>query len=147
MSSIEDKLTAEQRFRAAFERLKLGNPERLAKGVLVSQNNVAKEADCDPSALRKSRFPSLIAEIQSYVEMHKEDVPESERQQMLKRRRRNRETKDLIGDLRRQRDVVAGILVDANMYIVELHEQLADANRKLNELKPSATTLNFPKLR
>jgi hypothetical protein len=147
MSSIEAKLSAEQRFRAAFERLKQGNPERLAKGALVSQNNVAKEADCDPSALRKSRFPSLIAEIQRYVETHKEDVPESERQQMLKRRRRNRETKDLIGDLRRQRDVVAGILVDANMYIVELHEQLADANRKLNELKPSATTLNFPKLR
>ena len=74
MSSVEAKQTAEQRFRAAFDRLKQGSPEVLARTAAVSQNNVAKEANCDPSALRKSRFPSLVAEIQHYVEMHKVDV-------------------------------------------------------------------------
>lgn len=147
MSSVEAKQTAEQRFRAAFDRLKQGNPEILAKTAAVSQNNVAKEANCDPSALRKSRFPSLVAEIQHYVEMHKGEAPDSERQQMLKRRRSNRKTKDLINDLRRQRDVAAGLLLEANTLIVDLHEQLADANKKLNEYKPTTTTINLDKFR
>lgn len=145
MSSVEAKQTAEQRFRAAFDRLKKGSPEVLARTAAVSQNNVAKEANCDPSALRKSRFPSLIAEIQHYVEMHKRDAPDSERQQMLKRRRSNRKTKDLINDLRRQRDVAAGLLLEANTLIVELNEQLVDANKKLNEYKPTTATINFHK--
>ncbi len=147
MSSVQAKQTAEQRFRAAFDRLKQGSPEVLARTAAVSQNNVAKEANCDPSALRKSRFPSLVAEIQHYVEMHKGDVPDSERQQMLKRRRSNRKTKDLINDLRQQRDVAAGLLLEANTLIVELHEQLTDANKKLNEYKPTTATINFNKVR
>ncbi len=144
---VKAKQTAEQRFRAAFDRLKQGNPEILARTAAVSQNNVAKEANCDPSALRKSRFPSLVAEIQHYVEMHKAEAPDSERQQMLKRRRSNRKTKDLINDLRRQRDVAAGLLLEANTLIVDLHEQLADANKKLNEYKPTTTTINSDKFR
>tara|TARA_R110002167_G_scaffold49184_2_gene144205 strand:- start:2190 stop:2633 length:444 start_codon:yes stop_codon:yes gene_type:complete len=147
MSSEQAKQTAEQRFRAAFDRLKQGSPEVLARTAAVSQNNVAKEANCDPSALRKSRFPSLVAEIQHYVEMHKGDVPDSERQQMLRRRRSNRKTKDLINDLRQQRDVAAGLLLEANTLIVELHEQLIDANKKLNEYKPTTATINFNKVR
>lgn len=140
MSSIETKQSAEQRFRAAFERLKQDKPARLSRGTPVSQNNVAKEADCDPSALRKTRFPSLIAEIQHYVESHKEEGPESQRQQMLKRRRRSRETKEIISDLKLQRDVVAGMLADANLLIVELTEELADVRRRLDEISPSKVT-------
>lgn len=143
--SSETKQTAEQRFRAAFERLKDGKPERLENGTPVSQNNVAKEAGCDPSALRKTRFPSLIAEIQHYVESHKGEVPASTRQQTLKQRRRNRETKETIADLKQQRDMAAGLLADANLLIVELTEELADLRRKLDELSPSAATIPFPK--
>lgn len=58
---------AELGFRAAFERLKSGATLILPPGSLVSQNNVAKEAGKDPSALRKSRYPLLIAEIQAWV--------------------------------------------------------------------------------
>lgn len=144
MSSTETKagakLTAEQRFREAFERLKAGKPERLPEGTLVSQNNVAKEADCDPSALRKTRFPSLIAEIQQYVESHKGEAPESKRQRILKQRRRNRETRETIFDLKQQRDVAVGLLTDANLLIVELTEELADVRRRLDEIKPSNIT-------
>ena len=139
------KNTANERFREAFERLKNGRPERLAKGTPVSQNNVAKEAGCDPSALRKTRFPSLVAEIQHYVETHKEDVPVSERQQILKRRRRNRDNREMIFDLKQQRDISAGLLADANLLIVDLTEEIADVRQRLDELRPSAATITFPK--
>lgn len=58
---------AEQRFREAFERLKSGCPELLPPGSLVSQNNVALEAGCTPSALRKERFPTLVSDIQRHL--------------------------------------------------------------------------------
>jgi len=144
MSSSKNKLSAEQRFRAAFQRLKLGKPEILPTGAFVSQNNVAKEAGCDPSALRKTRFPSLIAEIQQYVESHKEDVPKSKRQEALKRRKRNRDNQERIADLKQQRDVAVGLLADANLLIVELTEELADTRRRLDLLKPSTLIIPFP---
>ena len=56
---------AEQLYRDAFLRLKQGKPLRLKKGAPVTQNNVAKEAGRDPSALKKSRFPELIREIKN----------------------------------------------------------------------------------
>lgn len=62
-----EKETAEERFRAAFERLKENNPTELKRGTPVSQNNVAKEAGKDPSALRKNRHGKLIADIQAWV--------------------------------------------------------------------------------
>lgn len=58
---------SEVRFENAFERLVNNNPQILPKGSSVSQNNVAKEAGCVPSALRKERFPNLIQKIQAYV--------------------------------------------------------------------------------
>lgn len=134
------KNTAEERFKEAFGRLKLGSPTVLPMGTPVSQNNVAKEAGCDPSALRKTRFPSLIAEIQQYVDSHKGEAPESNRQKMLKRSRRNRDTRETIADLKQQRDVSVGLLANANLQIVELTEELADLRRRLEEIKPSNVT-------
>ena len=77
------RMSAGEQYRAAFERLKSNKPERLPKGTPVSQNNVAKEAGSDPSALKKARFPLLIAEIQKYVEGHAEQRPPSVRQVSL----------------------------------------------------------------
>jgi uncharacterized membrane protein len=135
-----NKNTAEERFRESFERLKLGQPIVLPKGTPVSQNNVAKEADCDPSALRKKRFPSLIAEIQQYVESNKGETPDSNRQKMLQRSRRNRDTREIIADLKKQHSEVVGLLADANYRIVELTEELEEVRRKLEEIKPSNVT-------
>ncbi|MQT61082.1 hypothetical protein GHO41_27495 [Pseudomonas sp. FSL R10-0399] len=58
---------AEQGFREAFERLKKDQPIRVPQGTPLSQNLVAKEAGNDPSALKKSRFPDLVAEIQHWA--------------------------------------------------------------------------------
>lgn len=44
---------AETAFRAAFLRLKLGKPQVMPKGTPVTQNNVAREAGRDPSALKR----------------------------------------------------------------------------------------------
>lgn len=137
--------SAEQRFRDAFERLKLGIPQVLPKGTPVSQNNVAKEAGCDPSAMRKTRFPLLVLAIQEWVGSHKGEELPSERQRLLKQRRKNRDTRETIADFKKQRDIAAGLLADANLRIVELSAQLADARARLDEVQPSARVLNLPK--
>lgn len=45
---------AEANFREAVERLKVDAGKLLPMGTPVSQNNVAKEAGCDPTALKKA---------------------------------------------------------------------------------------------
>ena len=135
---------AEQRFREAFERLRLGLPQVLPKGSPVSQNNVAKEAGCDPSALRKARFPSLVMAIQEWIEAHQDEQVDSARQKLLKQRRKNRDTRETIADLKRQRDIAAGLLADANLWIVELTEQVSEMRARLDSLQPSAAVLKLP---
>jgi uncharacterized membrane protein len=135
--------SAEQRFRDAFERLKLGVPQVLPKGTPVSQNNVAKEAGCDPSALRKARFPLLVLSIQDWVESHKSDQQPSERQRLLKQRSKNRDVRETIADLKKQRDIAAGLLADADLKIVELTEKLADMQARLDNLQPTARVLKL----
>lgn len=136
---------AEQRFREAFERLKLGIPQVLPKGTHVSQNNVAKEAGCDPSALRKSRFPLLVIAIQEWVEANKGEQQPSERQRLIKQRRKNRDTRETIADLKNQRDITAGLLADADLRIVQLSEKVADLQAKLDEIQPTAKILDLSK--
>ncbi len=137
--------SAEQRFRAAFERLKLGDSRVLPKGTPVSQNNVAKEAGCDPSAMRKTRFPLLVLAIQEWVGSHKVEELPSERQRLLKQRRKNRDTRETIADFKKQRDAAVGNLADADLRIVELSAKLADMQTRLDQVQPSARVLNLSK--
>lgn len=125
------RLSAEAAYRQAFERLKRGQPERLPEGTPVSQNNVAKEAGCDPSALKKSRFPMLIQEIQHFVAAHADDRPPSPRQILQAQRKRNRNLRDRIEDLTKQRDLVTCLLNEANVKILELTDRVAELEAKL----------------
>lgn len=136
--------TAEDRFREAFARLKNSEPQVLPRGTPVSQNNVAKEAECDPSALRKSRYPELINEIQAYVDAHKGDLPPSRRQEILKKRRKNRTIRQAKLASDQQRDQLASQLLCANAMIIELSRKLADTQTKLDSLRPSAELQPFP---
>lgn len=143
MTSARPKMaeeTAEANFRAAFERLKIGAPKILPVGTRVSQNNVAKEAGCDPSALRKSRFPDLVAEIQRYVAEHQGERPDSERQKLLKQRQRSRTARETIADFKKQRDAATGLLVEANARIAILTRRLIYAEARINDLQPKAGT-------
>lgn len=112
---------AELKFREAFERLKVGKPEILPKGTPLSQNNVAKEAGVDPSALRRARFPELVADIQAWIDCHKDEAAQkSPRQMMLAQRSRNRDLLEKVKVLEEQRDKALGQLLDAQSRILEL---------------------------
>ncbi|WP_180153101.1 MULTISPECIES: hypothetical protein [unclassified Acinetobacter] len=112
---------AELKFRDAFERLKLGKPDILPKGTPLSQNNVAKEAGVDPSALRRIRFPELVADIQAWIETHKDEIPpKSSRQMMLAQRSRNRTLQEKVIALEEQRDKAFSQLLEAQSRILEL---------------------------
>lgn len=131
--------TAEANFREAFERLKTGVPKVLPTGTLVSQNNVAKEAGCDPSALRKTRFPYLVEEIQAYLGTNSQERPSSERQRLLKARQVSRSKSETIANLRAQRDGAVSRLVEADELIGTLTRRVRDLEARLEDLQPSAS--------
>jgi hypothetical protein len=123
--------SAETVYRAAFERLKQDQPQRLPKGTAVSQNNVAKEAGCDPSALKKSRFPSLIADIQRHVTQHAGEGLLSPRQTLQAQRKRNRNLRDRLEEITQQRDELGSLLNEANTKILELTDRVAELETRV----------------
>ncbi|MDU8543705.1 hypothetical protein [Pseudomonas syringae group sp. J248-6] len=123
--------SAADQYRDAFERLKLNRPQLLPKGTPVTQNNVAKEAGSDPSALKKSRFPSLITEIKTYVEQHVEERLPSLNQVNLLARQKSRALRDRIEQVARQRDQLASLLSEADAKIIELYDRIAELERQL----------------
>jgi hypothetical protein len=113
--------------------LKAGKPNLLAPGAPVTQNNVAREAGRDPSALKKARFPALIRQIQAYIELHPEDHRSSGKEtKETKRRAASRSTKERLEDAIRQRDQVQSILATANIRILELSEEVNSLRRQLD---------------
>jgi hypothetical protein len=123
MSLKNEINSAEQRFRQAFERLKLNKPLVLKPGTPVSQNNVAKESGCDPSALKKSRFPSLVREIKAYVEINNHNRA-SNRQKLLQKRKARSDLNERLKEISTQRDIAQSQLVSAQRIIVDLTLQL-----------------------
>lgn len=126
--------SAADQYREAFERLKLNRPQLLPKGTPVTQNNVAKEAKearSDPSALKKSRFPSLIAEIKTYVEQHAEERRPSLNKVNLLARQKSRALRDRFEQVARQRDQLASLLSEADARIIELYDRIAQLERQL----------------
>lgn len=124
MSSIKTDSTnkgkAETAFREAFERLKRDKPKLLPKGTRVSQNNIAREAGLDPSALKKARFPTLIEEIQRWLQEHGDQLKSAPSRTIYAQRNRNRTLKEQIEALKEQRDMALAQLVDADARILEL---------------------------
>jgi len=117
--SLKNK-TAEQEFREAFERLKANLPEKLEKGVKVTQNNVAREAGRDPSSLKKERYPTLIYEIQAYTTV----IRESETKKKKRSDNRSRSSKEQLESYKRQRDELMSIIEAQRDYIDRLTEEL-----------------------
>lgn len=130
MSSLTSNYSAEQRFRQAFERLKKGTQTTLPMTAQVSQNNVAKEAGCDPSALRKIRYPSLVREIQAYIEIQKIHYPS---QRSLKAKQKNKRTdlKTRINVITTQRDEAHSRLLHFQLIAQEMGEEIIALKLKL----------------
>lgn len=144
-SGRTQKKTAEASFREAFERLKRGAPTLLPKDTAVSQNNVAREAGCDPTALRKSRYPTLVAEIQHWVSQHEIEAQPSERQKTLKRQGYKRIHKEEVAALETQRDHCQTLLIEAKATILEYANQIADLKTELESMRPSAKVFPYAK--
>lgn len=132
--------SAEQRFREAFSRLKDGKPERLPRGTPVSQNNVAKEAGTDPSALRKSRYPSLVREIQAWVEITEQEATLKRERRAEQRRTRN-DLKEEVKDLKKQRDEAQSQLVGAHSKVLALLQENLRLKRRIDEMCAPPTPL------
>ena len=115
---------AELMFREAFARLKKNQPERMPKGTPVTQNNVAKEARVDPSALRSSRYPELSSEIKKWAQEHPAKGTESVRQVTVAKRAATRQLRERIRDVEAQRDHAASRLVAAEAEVVRLTQQV-----------------------
>lgn len=112
---------AERQFRDAFDRLRLGKSIQLPKGAKVTQNNIAREAGVDPSALRKARFPAFIAEVQAWMTENGSHIErESPRKRILAGRERNRDLREQLTEARAERDDAMSKLVDAEAHIVAL---------------------------
>lgn len=130
---------AEAAFTAAFERLKLNVPKLLPKGSPVTQNNVSREAGLDPSALKKSRFPSLIAQIQDWVE---ESARPAQAGQSQRSNRRNLQERFLA--IKAQRDNALSLLASADALILELLQENArlQAGRPPSNVSPFRAGVN-----
>lgn len=139
-SDPSEPQSAESRFRQAFERLKNGRPKVLPKGTPVSQNNVAQEAGRDSTALKKRRFPKLVAEIQDYLR-EQEEGEASATADKVDQKRAKRTAEERMEDAIRQRDQAQSILASANVRIVELTEQVRSLQRQLDEIQPPPTRL------
>ncbi|CAK0502572.1 Uncharacterised protein [Burkholderia pseudomallei] len=138
------KKTAEENYQAAFERLRDGKPRVLPKGTPVSQNNVAKEAGNDPSALKSARFPTVIANIQAWLEIHKSQ--EELKQKRTKQQREARlDLKAQVSVLKRQRDRLQSQRVRGHEYILELMEQIEALQTVADDRQPSPSPLRGKK--
>ena len=128
MSSHQEAkpVSAEARFRQAFERL---------KGTSVTQNNVAREASCDPSALKKARFPQLVREIQAYIELHNPEE-QSQARKAARRTAAKRSDKVRLADAISQRDRAQSILLSAEMRIMDLWQEVQALRARLEDLQP-----------
>lgn len=130
---------AEAAFRAAFERLKANTPQRLPVGTPVSQNNVAREAGLDPSALKKARFPQLVEDIQTWVAAAPTSPASSQRERDHARRRKNRSLRERLRAAEQQRDNAAALLVQADAHILVLSQE----NARLKALLPEDNVIQL----
>lgn len=124
-------MTAEEELRAAFQRLKDKCPERVPYGTPVTQNNVAREAGKLPSGFKKTRYPLLIEEIQQYLANLPAPSSTSKRHAELKRRKKNRGLRELLNDVKKERDLALSLLVGADMKVLELYQRVADLEAQL----------------
>ena len=116
---------AELQFYEAIIRLKNNKPNILPKGTKVSQNNVAKEAGVDPSALRKSRYPNLISEIQEWMDQNPQNANVSKKKNEKSRSIDKISTlNNRIDVLTQERDDAVSKLLEAQLTIIELSLQL-----------------------
>ncbi len=135
-----NKETAEARFGAAFERLKANSPIVVAVGTPVSQNNVALEAGTDTTALRKSRYPTLVKAIQDYVSA-RDAVPLKAKHGRQQEQRAREEDSDRADRMQRERDIAQSKLNAVQDKLIETLMQVKALRVQLNDRLPPPSPL------
>ena len=120
MSSINKK-SALELFSEAFERLKEDRPINISPGSPLTQNNVAREAGRDPSALRAERYPELLRKIQTYIRSNKDEADRT----LKSSKHRARSIEKRLADCTKQRDRLLSICLSQQNYIDELADEIA----------------------
>lgn len=120
MSSTNKKAALEL-FSDAFERLKQNKPVNIPLGSPITQNNIAREAGRDPSALRAERYPELLQKIQTYIHSSKEQTERNGKSS--KNRSRNIEKR--LRDCMKQREQLLSVCHSQQIYIEELLDEIS----------------------
>ncbi|MDB2589467.1 hypothetical protein N9Y32_00330 [Candidatus Thioglobus sp.] len=121
---------AEKMFREAFNRLKTGTPINTPKGTKISQNNVAKEAEKHPTALKKDRFPLLVLEIQDYLKQQEIDSDLLNKKKQL---RKQRTLEQRLSDCKKQRDKLVSICEAQFQHIEQLQDDVSDLGKRTSK--------------
>ncbi|WP_439684242.1 hypothetical protein [Cupriavidus oxalaticus] len=132
---------SENEFREAFFRLINGATQIVPPGTPISQNNVAREAGRDPSALKKSRHPRLVNDIQQWIRSNSPEKSTPSHKNTVTQRQKTRTLRQQISDLMLQRDHAFSLLVEADAIILELTAE----NMRLKGLTthPTSTVLEI----
>lgn len=117
---LTDNKRAVDLFEEAFDRLRHGKPINIPAGSEVTQNNVAREAGRDPSALRYDRYPELLQRIKSYISSERERVKTKKESA----KNRNRPIEERLADCLRQRDRLQSICHSQQTLIDELWDEI-----------------------
>lgn len=133
------KKSAEQEYRDAFERIITGCPIRIPVGSLPTLANIAREAGRDPSALKKSRYPAFVRDVEQHNEIVASLSGSRDRSlsaQLSGARQENRE-------LCRDKEQLAIEKYKLQSDCLNLQGALLAAALELSEYKPKSNVLSF----
>jgi len=144
------KVSAESKFRAALARIIDGSALNVERNARITQNNVAREAGVDPSALRASRYPALVMEIRDLADIARADVGRMGHKPHRPGSEERRNEKQRYQDMKRQRDHAAALLASADSEVLRLMLRVRDLERHIEEtspgvVRPQVTMLRMPK--
>lgn len=117
------KESAEVEYRKAFKRIIEGKAVRVDKTASPTLANIAREAGKDPSALKKSRYPGFIGEVESFNEIAssvREEADRSLTAQLKSARQENKRLREDYELLIVERDQSHSRVLNLQQAIVEL---------------------------
>ncbi|QXI32034.1 hypothetical protein [Pseudomonas promysalinigenes] len=116
------KDSAEAEYRKAFRRIVEGKAVRVEKGSKPTLANIAREVGRDPSALKKSRYPTFVAEVEAYVESCGSVLEPRDRSlstQLASARAENKALRQRCAILTDERDAAQSKVLNLQMSLVE----------------------------
>jgi hypothetical protein len=117
------KESAEVEYRKAFKRIIEGKAIRIDKTASPTLANIAREAGKDPSALKKSRYPGFIGEVESFNQVAssvREEADRSLTAQLKSARQENKRLREDYELLSIERDQCHSRVLNLQQAIVEL---------------------------